>query len=154
MGKRIIKFGTWDGKPIEWIVLKSDSFGILVVSKNSLFTSRFDDNSNEWKKSYICKYLNSDFFNTAFSDDERQRIVNVLLKEEKSKNDIFLLSTEEAELLGDSSKRREFSSTRWWLRTVRETYTLWGVDHDGCIDRNFRYNETQGVHPAMWIREI
>ena len=153
MGKRIITFGTWDGKPIEWIVLKEEYFGTLVVSKNILFSIRFDNNNNKWITSNACSYLNSDFYNGAFTYDEKLRIVNVVLADVSSKNDIFLLSTEEAALLGNDSERKTISSLRWWLRTVRESNTLWGVDTDGCIDRNFGFNETQGVHPAMYIRE-
>jgi len=153
MSKRIITLGTWDGNPIEWIVLKEQGFGTLVVSRNILFSIRFDNNNNKWKTSNICNYLNSDFYNSAFTYDEKIRIVNVVLTDVNSKNDIFLLSTEEAALIGDNSERSAISPSRWWLRTIRESNTLWGVDHDGCIDRNFGYNDTQGVHPAMWIRE-
>ena len=63
MSRRIITLGTWDGKPIEWIVLKEEDFGTLVLSKNILFQSKFDDSSNIWKDSYIRRYLNNDFFN-------------------------------------------------------------------------------------------
>ena len=39
MSKRVITLGTWNGNPIEWIVLKEDGFQTLVVSKWPLFSA-------------------------------------------------------------------------------------------------------------------
>lgn len=44
MSKRIITLGKWEGNPIEWIVLKEESFGTLVISKDMLFSYRFNQN--------------------------------------------------------------------------------------------------------------
>ena len=37
MSKRIVTLGTWDGKPIQWIVLKESKLGSVVISKDVLF---------------------------------------------------------------------------------------------------------------------
>lgn len=95
MSKRVITLGTWNGNPIEWIVLKEDDFSTLVVSKNILFTRRFDPNYNDWNNSEIRTYLNGDFFRQAFTDEDRKSIVNTFV--EGRKTDVFLLSKNEAE---------------------------------------------------------
>lgn len=60
MSKRVITLGTWNGNPIEWIVLKEDGFQTLVVSKWPLFSSRFnrnDSDGNRWDSSALRNYL-------------------------------------------------------------------------------------------------
>lgn len=152
---KIIRFGKWDNNPIEWLVLKEDDFGMLVVSKNSLFTAKFNNSSNnpEWKDSDIRKYLNGDFFDKAFSDIEKKKVMNAFLSDVDSKDDVFLLSDNEANSYITRDDRRSISSQRWWLRTKRETYYLWGVDMDGAVDRKFNSNDTQGTHPAVYLKK-
>ena len=44
MSKCIIMLGTWDSKPIEWIVLKEENSALFCVSKDILFRHCFNDN--------------------------------------------------------------------------------------------------------------
>lgn len=150
MSKRIITLGTWDGKPIEWLVLKEEGFASLVVSKYNLFIISFSNSSNEWYNSDIRKYLNSTFFNKAFSESEKRKIFNVKLNDVNTKDNIFIPNIDEARLINNLS---EISANRWWLRTKRECNTLWGVDTDGAIDRNLNYRNNEWVHVSMWIKE-
>ena len=150
MSKRIITLGTWEGKPIEWLVLKEEGFASLVVSKYNLFTISFSNSSNEWYNSDIRKYLNSTFFNRAFSESEKRKIFNVKLNDVNTKDNIFIPNIDEARLINNLS---EISANRWWLRTKREYNTLWGVDTDGAIDRNLNYRNNEWVHVSMWIKE-
>ena len=95
MSKRIITLGKWNDKPIEWIVLKEETFGTLVLSKDILFKDKFDDNSNDWIKSHIRKYLNEDFYKKAFSEGEKLKIVNAKLEDVKSsKDNIFFVKVQ------------------------------------------------------------
>lgn len=150
MSKRIITLGTWENEPIEWLVLKEEGFASLVVSKYNLFTISFSNFSNEWYNSDIRKYLNSTFFNKAFSESEKRKIFNVKLNDVNTKDNIFIPNIDEARLINNLS---EISANRWWLRTKREYNTLWGVDTDGAIDRNLNYRSNEWVHVSMWIKE-
>lgn len=150
MSKRIITLGTWESEPIEWLVLKEEGFASLVVSKYNLFTISFSNSSNEWYNSDIRKYLNSTFFNRAFSESEKRKIFNVKLNDVNTKDNIFIPNIDEARLINNLS---EISANRWWLRTKREYNTLWGVDTDGAIDRNLNYRNNEWVHVSMWIKE-
>lgn len=119
MSKRVIKLGTWDGNPIEWIVLKEDDFSALVVSKNVLFPRRFDPSSNDWNNSEIRAYLNGDFFRQAFTDEDRKSIVNTFV--EGRKTDVFLLSKSEAESYMSGNELT--ASSWWWLRSPYPDYS-------------------------------
>lgn len=112
MSKRVITLGTWNGNPIEWIVLKEDDFSALVVSKNVLFTRKFDPSSNDWNNSEIRAYLNGDFFRQAFTDEDRKFVVNAFV--DGRKTDVFLLSKGEAE---SYMSRSELATNSWWLRS-------------------------------------
>lgn len=108
---------------------------MLVVSKNSLFSARFHNSRNhpEWKDSDIREYLSGDFFNKAFSNTEKKEILKVFLSDVDSKDDVFLLSCDESNNYINSNTRISISSQKWWLRTKRDIYYLWGVDTDGTI---------------------
>lgn len=161
MSKRIITLGTWDGKPIEWIVLKEENGGLLLLSKTILFQSKYDDGSNNWKQSYICKYLNNEFYDTAFSTSEKKAIISAKLEDvQNAKNDVFLLSCNEAEKLLDNSLH---AIGDWFLRSPWDggnSGRILRVLSDGRIsfDRN-GYNSScdvyrsYGIRPAMWIRK-
>ncbi len=75
---------TSNGKePLEWIVLENSDGKLLLISKYALFKRRYNidydaKNPNLWRTTWEkCKlraYLNDDFYNTAFSADEREHI--------------------------------------------------------------------------------
>ena len=46
MSKRIIKFGKWNDKPIEWEILKENDFEILVISREGIERKIFDKTSS------------------------------------------------------------------------------------------------------------
>lgn len=113
MSKRIVTLGTWDGKPIQWIVLKVNKLGSVVISKDCLFQRRFDSNSRDWPDSDIRAYLNREFFQQAFRAEERKRIINTIIDGQKT--DIFLLSKEEAGNWMTSNERN--CAGNWSLRS-------------------------------------
>lgn len=145
MSKRVITLGSWNGNPIEWIVLKEDDFSALVVSKNVLFTRRFDPSSNDWNNSEIRAYLNGDFFRQAFTDEDRKSVVNAFV--ESRKTDVFLLSKSEAKsyMSGD-----ELNTGSWWW--FRSPSYSGDVSISGFFGFSSVYN-TYGVRPAMYVKE-
>ena len=84
MSKRVITLGTWDGKPIEWLVLKEEGFATLVFAKNVIQAGvTFNDNNsnNNWATSDIRRYLNRTFYDVSFSAEEKKKIINCCLEE-------------------------------------------------------------------------
>lgn len=149
MSKRVITLGTWNGNPIEWIVLKEDDFSALVVSKNVLFTRRFDPSSNDWNNSEIRAYLNGDFFRQAFTDEDRKSVVNASV--DGRKTDVFLLSKDE--VASYMSGAELTASSWWWLRSPLPTYIngSLGVSSSGSFGW-YSVDYTPGVRPAMYVK--
>ena len=130
-----VKFGNYpqtaDGGslPIEWQVLARENNKMLVISKYGLEARRFDSSSNNWENSEIRKWLNGEFYNKAFSENEKKLIRNSGIstkfyrggflgfgaKEELSYTDdyIFLLSKEEAEKYFANDDARRCKATEY-----------------------------------------
>ena len=173
MSKRIITLGTWNGKPIEWIVLKKESFGTLVFSKLALFSlyPSWKGTAGTWQYSSLREYLNGGFYNKAFSADEKKKIVNCFLKNpESTKDDVFLLSKEEAETLmtqdertcgngsfcnghgcADCYKYSDIHSTCTYLRTIRSSSSMYRIHPNGTLDTISP--NVLSIRPAIYIRE-
>lgn len=142
MSKRIVTLGTWDGTPIQWIVLKESKLGSVVISKDGLFEMPFDSQNRDWSDSDIRAYLNREFFQQAFRAEEQKRIINTII--DGKKTDIFLLSKEEAENWMTSNERN--CSRNWSLRSrynsdcIDVVYAL-GIlgDRFNCIGRGAEY---------------
>lgn len=160
MSKRIITLGKWNDNPIEWVVLNEEKYGTLVISKWSVGARRFDSSSSNWSSSELCSWLNGDFYNDAFSNEEKKKIVNVLLNADKEvKNNVFILTREEVEklLLKDGSDEYENAYYKRcgccvWTRTVGGGSSVNNGYARGCWC-NYDVNNAYQVRPAMYIKE-
>ncbi|MDD6826232.1 MAG: DUF6273 domain-containing protein [Oscillospiraceae bacterium] len=153
MSKRIITLGTWDGKPIEWVVIREESFAILVVSKNILMNMCFNQNrgNDRWIDSFIRKELNKTFFENAFTEDEKKKIVSTYNNDPNAtKDNVFCLSATEANYM--TVKERQSDNT-WWLRTPHSGNEAKNVDTLGTITYQGYVDSSYGIRPAMWIKE-
>ena len=113
-----VRFGTYEqdndisnGKEdIEWRVLAKENNRILVISDKALDCQLYNVKYDvvTWKTCTLRKWLNDDFFNSAFTDAEKMCIPTVTVSADKNpkystysgkttKDKIFLLSTKEAE---------------------------------------------------------
>ena len=147
-----ISFGHYDGDPIRWIILdKNDNGQYLVISEKSLDVQPFSTYWHSWDESTIRSWLNGydrsynkagndytsdNFINTAFSAEERARILSTeipaeifrpaeahygalphhLHRVEKSKattDKIFLLSHREAKHYFTSDESRKADPTSY-----------------------------------------
>ncbi|MBE5834759.1 MAG: hypothetical protein E7309_08975 [Butyrivibrio sp.] len=107
----VVTFGSYEqddnedngAEPIEWIVLDTDGSKTLLLSKYVLDEEQYDYSGNHvtWYTSNIFQWLNADFKNEAFSDDEKKQIVN------SEYGDVFLLSFDEAVKYFDMSPIQE-----------------------------------------------
>lgn len=158
MSKPIITLGKWNNKPIEWVVLKKESFGTLVISKWEIDRRVFDSNNdNNWSSSDLRKFLNNDFFNTAFSGEEKKKIVNTFLAyPNNTKDDVFILTKEEVETLilkdGDDAYERKYyrnCNYCYYTRTQDGNY-IWHGYAKGCWCYHST-NNTYAIRPAMYI---
>ncbi len=100
---------TKNGKePIEWIVLSNDGKELFVVSKYELDCQRYNTEYIDvtWEESSLRKWLNDDFYNTAFSVSDKKLIKTVEIKNNdnprartnggnNTNDNVFLLSLED-----------------------------------------------------------
>ena len=124
-----IKFGSYPQtsngqvQPIEWQVLSKENNKMLVISKYGLDARRFDSSSNNWENSEIRQWLNSEFYNKAFNDNEKKLIRNssistiVYRKVKKETGFWGSLFGQEQEELVESSK---FTDDRVFLLSKEE----------------------------------
>lgn len=102
----VVKFGKYQQDtsakytPIEWIVLDIKNGTALLISKYCLLTTPYCDLQNLlWEDSVARQLLNDSFFNDAFNEKEKVRIVmrdTVLDKKVPvSKDRVFLLTEDE-----------------------------------------------------------
>lgn len=78
----IIVFGSYEqdndtsngAESIEWIVLDNTDGKLLVISKNILNYMRYSATTTVWEYSDLRTWLNGEFYDLAFSDDEKDSI--------------------------------------------------------------------------------
>ena len=77
---------------IEWLVLAIESDRMLVISKYGLDMQAFHTEAEEitWENCTLRKWLNEEFYNKAFSEDDKTKILTVTL--ENPDTDGFYLS--------------------------------------------------------------
>ena len=106
----IVIFGSYEqdgdetnGKePIEWEVLSVEENRALLVSKYVLDVQPYhnrDDEDVDWSTCTLQVWLNNDFLNTAFAENEQERIATVEISDYKGETNtldkIFILRFEE-----------------------------------------------------------
>ena len=184
-----IEFGNYpqeeDGteKPIEWIVMKKEGNQVLLLSKYVLDAKPYNEEVEEvtWETSDIRKWLNNEFYTTAFNKAEKAKIQTSLIKNEDNseygtsgENDtedkVFLLSEKEAETLFSNDKKRIAKATEyaeesgvygneekaawWWLRSPGyNSYDAVEVNENGWVDRDGHnvINSSEGERPALHL---
>lgn len=84
---KTVEIGMLGGKPIKWEVIKDNGDGTKLLIAKSIGKHTFDRENGFWEESDLRAWLNGEFFNTAFTDGEKDRIQprthRVLLPEDR-----------------------------------------------------------------------
>ncbi len=154
---KYVKFGKYEqdndltnGKEdIEWLVLEVKDGKALVVSKYSLDCKLFNESDTggiTWENCTLREWLNSEFVNEAFTNDESGMIPTVTVTADKNpdqdseqgadtQDKLFLMSVKEVNKYFKTDEERKCEPTayaiaqgaslnksekggKWWLRTV------------------------------------
>ncbi len=159
-------------EPIEWIVLKREEDKLLLLSKDCLDCGAYNKASeymNDWSESDIKQWLNNMFYNEAFGDDEKSRI----LDSDENADKIFLLTQDLLkQLCLDSNfdlraKPSQYALSRgaktgidgfawWWLMWQKKNVSLPFVPTVSCrgsmslrVESNY---EGICIRPTMWVK--
>ena len=169
--------------PLRWRILAIEEDKALIITFMGIDVRNFSDtkgNSN-WEKSSMRKWLNTEFYNEAFTESEKHLIVeselmnykNLTYRTDnggKTKDNVFLLSIEEVERYFPTSNERIVKPTAyarnkgvfiapngnvwWWLRSSGNTEEYAAdVDYGGDVDKygSERFYGVNCVRPAVWI---
>ena len=166
--------------PIEWIVVGKENDNLLVLAKEIIDNKCYKDEyvHTSWETSTIRTWLNNQFYNEAFSEDEKAEIITeddilhngfsdrvfVLSEEQANKyfaNDTLraAMATKYAKNIINNGGKLEVANngnSPYWLRTVGETSTkAMDIDTVGAINTvgTTVTSTYDGVRPAMWVKE-
>ena len=190
----IVTFGRYpqeggNGKPagIEWIVLDVKDGKSLLISRYALEVKAYHEKGKRvtWETCTLRRWLNQGFIQKAFTQDEQQALVRSTVKNpdnpiygtkggNDTKDEVFLLSIEEAEQYFPSFEARTCFPTRyalskngeimdkdygagclWWLRSPgygnNDAADVWP---DGSLLGRGCSVDTSSiaVRPALWLQ--
>lgn len=162
-----------DGKEeIEWIVLEIDKAErkVLLLSKYVLDCKAYDSSGFKvtWAECSLRKWLNGEFFNSAFSQMEQSIIAEtattVKASDIETNDKVFMLSNEETRAYFEQQKDRVCTSTayayangstegkaRWYLRDVDYFGRVTVVNENGALTNTGYKSASYGVRPAIWV---
>lgn len=167
----IIVVGSYKEENVEWIVLSIEEDKMLVVSKYVLDSYLFDTKgTTNWNKSKLHDWINDDFYNEAFSDEDKARIVATDFGDGYT-DYLSLLSAEETNTLFESNEDRQGIPTayvitssmipyshdghcHYWLRDVSaDGKNAYLMGWQGVVeDQTQALSSWYGIRPIMWIK--
>ena len=186
----IITFGRYEQdnnldngpEPIEWQVLDVQDGRALVISKYALDKKRYNEKSESmtWETSTLRKWLNGEFYNSAFNSSEQGTILQVINENpdnsrygtkggSQTQDRIFLLSIDELNKYFSSIEARKcqvteyakekkalvmYGTSLWWLRSPgHDDLRASSVNIPGRV--NLSGNNVDDyridVRPAFWL---
>jgi hypothetical protein len=120
-------FGEYEGEPIEWIVLENEADEIYCLSRDIVSQQPYESDGNVllWNDSTLCYWLNSTFFEEAFTDEEKVRIErasDTIAPEVSSDYRIYLLNRLDFSTYRDIFEQYPVGQY-WWLRSRGDNAT-------------------------------
>lgn len=179
----VVIFGSYeqndkdDGtEPIEWKVIDRDGDKLLLFSVYTLDYQRYHSTQagTTWADSDIRKWLNEDFFEDAFNEEEQEKVIPVTNSNEKeyktgedTEDLVFLLSASEIKYTGSAksmiTKPTAYAAGKgaahnrngngwYWLRSVTSKTKAAFVPGVGGYDiGGYTITYGGGVRPAVWV---
>ena len=165
--------------PIEWTVLARENDRVLLITKQAVCYKPYG--GSNWANSSLRSYLNEEFYEYAFTEEEKSVIIPVTVPADQNPmydsdqgdattDRVFILSIEEAKAYlptigsrcctatayvnGEGAFRGVNGNCNWLLRT-RGIYSsdTTSVFSFGAIDYfgRYIYDESFAIRPALWI---
>ena len=158
-------------EPIEWVILTEEDGRLFLTSRYILDYQAYNIDYEDvtWETCSLREWLNNDFYNAAFDDEEKERVLTVINSNPDNNgywateggNDtedrVFLLSYDEAATyFADDEARATGPCDWWWLRSpgrdpIHASIALFDGELMGPGHVvTFNYHD-HGVRPAIWI---
>lgn len=190
--KEIIEFGAYPfernnkSRPIKWMVLKKENNKALLLSAYSIDVKPYNSRVKAtvtWEMCTLRKWLNEDFYDIAFSEEEKKRIhltevdnsgdpTNQTTNGNFTEDKVFLLSVLEAKTLLSETIQRQmvwtpfarrkyntlsWISESWWLRSFGHypDDASYINGYGEVLDHRYIPSALNyGVCPALWIELV
>lgn len=142
--------------PIEWRVVKREESRALVVAESALEYLPFDTYGNSaWENSSLRSWLNGEFYQSAFTDEEKALIVSAGNADSEDK--VFLLSCDEAATMFTRAVSPNKSTASIYTQLkIPKGNELYCWQNDGFFSESgtdsISYSERGFIFPAMWIK--
>ena len=153
---------------IEWRVLEDDGDSVLLLSDKILFSAAYNDKNEDvfWENCSLRDYLNTEFYDTAFSDEEKTFIIDSENEStdnhyfgtdcgEDTTDRVFILSesqvlfTDEAESYGFMKSDAEGDEFKYFLSTAYSKFTgTWWSENEDTLGNGFFATRTDGYTEA------
>lgn len=131
-------------EPLEWIVLEKTEDKLLLISRYCIEAKPYNTSNEpaEWEQSTLYKWLNGEFLNSAFTEDERAFIVS------EDETAVTMLSAEQAKKYYEYDSWRAAAATEYAKSLqIKEKngYSLWWLTDKGEIASSACYVYYNGV---------
>jgi len=163
--------GSWEGKPMEWLILDVQPDKALLIAKYCLLQAPYHEEykSVTWEECSLRIVLLPHLMEQIFDDEERERVLLWPNKNPDNKlhntrggddteDKLFLLSIDEVKQYfpyNDArTSRLSGESVWWWLRSPGYGSNLAAIVHgDGLVDDSGFFVSSSGgaVRPAFWL---
>lgn len=157
--KDVVLFGKRPGKreKLKWDVIKIKKNRALILARESVAKLPYTSGSEEanWMHSEVRAWLNEEFLNEAFSDEDRERIWH----SKKTNDKVFILSQKHIKKLRKDDATEillkvnsdEVASGGWWLKEDKnETISAPYINENGEVAWAPSFL-SRSVRPAIWI---
>lgn len=159
-------------EPLKWkVIAKKKGIGLLVCD-NIIHSCVFCDGVTNYEKSNVRKWLNNDFYNVAFTENEKKLIKNVLVDNSKKSgtnrnkmycdntfDKVFILSKKDCQRTKFDIRRNrtdfarltsEMQEDLYWLRTNESDVLNYVVYAGGDVNTKYS-NLAGGVVPVICV---
>lgn len=149
-------FGEYDGEEMEWLVLSISGYTCYCITADNIDYMPLNETGamNDWNSTSMSRWLNDEFYEESFTDEEKVRIRYAVGTESPvidTENKIYLLNRFDAERYADILADHP-AHDDWWLRS-RSNGSRAHADictADGVLDQDGgEIDADHGVRPVM-----
>ena len=142
-------------EPIEWVVIDQDSQNnkVLIVSTKAIDAHAFSETNvekDDWEHCNLRFWLNHNFIEEAFSDDEKKRIEPTLVPvgSDFVTDSIFILSADEARNYHVSNR---IEGTNYAGHHGATLYLRYWIKHPVRNQKNWSHSTYGGFYYCTWV---